>query len=59
MWFPMEFQQNSDGFHGIPSGIIARGSWIPTISIEIPWEKMGISMEMETQMAEAPAKCFP
>ena len=34
--------------HGIPLGIIPGGSWIPTISIGIPWKKVGISMEMET-----------
>ena len=45
--------------YGIPLGIIPRGSGIPTISIGVPWKKVGISMEMETQMAEAPAKCFP
>ena len=49
-----EFQWNSNGIHGIPGG-----SRIPTISIRIPWKKVGISMEKETQMAEAPAKCFP
>ena len=59
MLFPMEFQQNSNRIPWIPSGIIPRGSRIPTISIGIPWKKVGISMEMEPQMAEAPAKCFP
>ena len=43
----------------IPMGIIPRGSGIPTISIGIPWKKVGISMELETKMAEAPANCFP
>ena len=56
---PAEFWWNSNGIHGIPSGIIPGGSGIPTISIGIPWKKVGISMEMEPQMAEAPAKCFP
>ena len=41
------------------AGNYPRGSQIPTISIRFPWKKVGISMEMETQMAEAPAKCFP
>jgi len=40
-------------------GIIPGGSGIPTISIGIPRKKVGISMEWEWQMAEAPAKCFP
>ena len=56
---PAEFQWNSDGIPWIPLGIIPGGSGIPTISIGIPWKKVGISMEMEPQMAEAPAKCFP
>ena len=56
---PAKFQWNSNRIHGIPLEIIPRGSRIPTISIGIPWKKVGISMEMETQMAEAPAKCFP
>ena len=56
---PAEFQRNSNGIPWIPSGIIPGGSGIPTISIGIPWKKVGISMEMEPQMAEAPAKCFP
>jgi hypothetical protein len=56
---PAEFQWNSNGITWIPSGIIPGGSGIPTISIGIPWKKVGISMEMEPQMAEAPAKCFP
>jgi hypothetical protein len=40
-------------------GIIPGGSGIPTISIGIPWKKVGISMEWEWEMAEAPANCFP
>ena len=56
---PVEFQWNSNGIPWIPSGIIPGGSGILTISIGIPWKKVGISMEMEPQMAEAPAKCFP
>jgi hypothetical protein len=40
-------------------GIIPGGSGIPTISVGIPRKKVGISMEWETKMAEAPAKCFP
>jgi len=40
-------------------GIIPGGSGILTISIRIPWKKVGISMELETKMAEAPANCFP
>ena len=55
----VEFWWNSNGIHGIPSGIIPGGSRIPIISIRISWKKVGISMEMEPQMAEAPAKCFP
>ena len=55
---PVEFQWNSNGISWIPLGIIPGGSWILTISIGIPWKKVGISIEMETQMAEAPAKCF-
>jgi len=43
----------------IPMGIIPGGSRIPTISIGIPWKKVGISMELEPKMAEAPANCFP
>jgi len=39
--------------------VIPRGSGILTISIRIPWKKVGISMELETKMAEAPANCFP
>ena len=56
---PAEFQQNSNGIPRIPLGIIPRGFQILTISIGIPWKKVGISMEKETQMAGAPAKCFP
>ena len=56
---PAEFQWNSNGIPWIPLGIIPGGSRIPTISIGIPWKKVGISMEMEMQMAEAPAKCIP
>ena len=56
---PAEFQWNSDGIPWIPLGIIPGGSGIPTISIGIPWKKVGISMEMEPKMAETPAKCFP
>jgi len=55
----VEFQQNSNGIPRIPMGIIPRGSGIPTISIGIPWKKVGISMELESKMAEAPANCFP
>ena len=40
-------------------GIIPGGSRILTISIGIPWKKVGISMQLETKMAEAPANCFP
>ena len=40
-------------------GIVPRGSRILTISIRIPWKKVGISMELETKRAEAPANCFP
>ena len=50
---PAEFQWNSNGIPWIPLGIIPGGSGILTISIGIPWKKVGISMEMETQMAEA------
>ena len=57
--FPTEFQWNFSGIPMESMGIIPGGSGIPTISIGIPWKKVGISMEMETQMAEAPAKCFP
>jgi len=39
--------------------VIPRGSGIPTISVGIPWKKVGISMELESKMAEAPANCFP
>ena len=56
---PADFHWNSDGIPWIPSGIIPGGSGIPTTSISIPWKKVGISMEMEAEMAEAPAKCFP
>jgi len=56
---PAEFQRNSNGIPLIPMGIIPRGSGIPTISIGIPWKKVGISMELESKMAEAPANCFP
>ena len=56
---PAEFQWNSNGIPQIPMGIIPEGSWILTISIRIPWKKVGISMELETKMAEAPANCFP
>ena len=52
----MEFQQNSNEIPWIPLGIIPGGSQILTISIRVPWKKVGISMEMETQMGEAPAK---
>ena len=58
-WFPWdsgrisaEFQWNSTDSHGNHSGIL-------TISIGIPQKKVGISMELETKMAEAPANCFP
>jgi len=54
-----EFQQNSNGIPWIPMGIIPGGSGILTISIGIPWKKVGISMELESKMAEAPANCFP
>jgi len=54
-----EFQQNSNGIPRIPMGIILGGSGIPTISVGIPRKKVGISMELETKMAEAPANCFP
>ena len=57
--FPEPPGMISDGIPWIPLGIIPRGSGIPTISIGIPWKKVGISMEMEPQMAEALAKCFP
>jgi len=56
---PVEFQWNSNGILWIPMGIILGGSRIPTISIGIPQKKVGISMELETKMAEAPANCFP
>jgi len=56
---PAEFQRNSNGIPWIPMGIIPGGSGIPTISIGIPRKKVGISMELETKMAEAPANCFP
>jgi len=56
---PAEFQRNSNGIPQIPMGIIPGGSGILTISIGIPWKKVGISMELETKMAEAPANCFP
>jgi len=56
---PVEFQQNSNGIPWIPMGIVPRGSGILTISIGIPWKKVGISMELDTKMAEAPANCFP
>ena len=60
MLFLMEFQWKLGGIlTWIPLGIIPGGSGILTISIGIPWKKVGISMEMEAQMAEAPAKCFP
>ena len=49
-----EFQWNSNGIPWIPGG-----SRILTISIGIPWKKVGISMELETKMAEAPDNCFP
>jgi len=54
-----EFQQNSNGIPRTPMGIILGGSRILTISVGIPWKKVGISMELETKMAEAPANCFP
>ena len=54
-----EFQQNSNGISWIPLGIIPRGFLIPTISVRTPQKKVGISMEMKTQMAEAPANWFP
>ena len=54
---PADFHWNSDGIPWIPSGIIPGGSGIPTTSISIPWKKVGISMEMEAQMAEAPIPC--
>jgi len=43
----------------IPMGIIPGGSRIPTISVGIPQKKVGISMELESKMAEALANCFP
>jgi len=51
-----EFQRNSNGIPQIPMG---GGSRILTISVGIPRKKVGISMELETKMAEAPANCFP
>ena len=57
--FDNDYNAVSNGIPWIPSGIIPGGSGILTISIGIPWKKVGISMEMEPQMAEAPAKCFP
>ena len=56
---PAEFGWNSNGIPWIPSGIIPGGSGILTISIGILWKEVGILTEMEAQMAEAPAKCFP
>jgi len=56
---PAEFQWNSNGIPWIPMGIIPGGSGILTISVGIPWKKVGISMELESKMAEAPANCFP
>jgi len=55
----MGFQWNFSGIPWIPMGIVPGGSGILTISIRIPWKKVGISMELETKMAEAPANCFP
>ena len=60
-------------FKAVSHGIPAEFQWNPMDSIgnhsrRLPdtdhfhrnsLEKVGISMEMETQMAEAPAKCFP
>ena len=40
-------------------GMVPGGSRILTISIRIPWKKVGISMEWEWEMAGAPANCFP
>jgi len=56
---PAEFQQNSNGIPWIRMGIIPGGSRILTISIGIPQKKVGISMELESKMAEAPANSFP
>jgi len=53
------YDGESHGIPQIPIGIIPRGSRIQTISIGIPCKKVGISMEFETKMAEAPANCFP
>ena len=55
----VEFQWNSNGIPQIPMGIIPGGSGILTISVGIPQKKVGISMELESKMAEALANCFP
>ena len=53
-----EFQQNANGIPWNPLGIVPRSSWILTISIGIPWKKVGISMKLETKMAEAQPIAF-
>jgi len=62
IYFPLEFHGIWLEFQWIPMETVPGGSRIPVVSIRFRWipsDSIGISMELETRMAEASAIWIP